>query len=136
MREPEWINETALLLLHAQTLAEHGGLEGVRDEGLLESALARPRNLFAYENVRDLAALASAYVFGIARNHPFADGNKRAAFAALGLFLARNGHRLVADKVDATRKILAVAAGEIEEQELAGWIREHLAKRSESSSER
>jgi len=129
VKEPCWISKTALLLLHAETLAEHGGLEGVRDEGLLESALARPKNLFAYSHAEDLATLASAYVFGIARNHPFADGNKRAAFAALGLFLARNGRHLVADKVDATRKIFAVAAGDILEADFAAWVREHLKKR-------
>lgn len=94
----------------------------------------RPRNLFAYDNVGDLAILASAYAFGIGRNHPFADGNKRAAFAALGLFLARNGRKLVVGKVEATRKILDVAAGDIPEQELADWIREHLEKRPKTSS--
>jgi death-on-curing protein len=129
--EPRWISKTAMLLLHAQSLAEHGGLEGVRDEGLLESALARPRNLYAYEDVHDVAKLAAAYVFGIARNHPFVDGNKRAAFLALGLFAALNGHHLVADKVEATRKMFAAAASEITEEELAVWIHKHLISRSE-----
>jgi death-on-curing protein len=126
VKEPVWISKAAVLLLHAQTLAEHGGLEGVRDEGALESALARPKNLFAYRDVSDVARLGAAYVFGITRNHPFADGNKRAAFATLGVFLAKNGQRLVADKADATRKMLAVASSAMTEEEFATWIREHL----------
>ncbi|HLY58915.1 MAG TPA: type II toxin-antitoxin system death-on-curing family toxin [Stellaceae bacterium] len=129
MSEPRWIDKTALLLLHAESLAEHGGLEGLRDEGLLESALARPQHLHVYEEVADPARLAAAYGFGLARNHPFADGNKRAAFLAIGLFLALNGWRLVADQVDSTRTILGMAAGEITETEFADWIRKHLTAR-------
>lgn len=123
MTEPRWINRRAVELLHAETLAEHGGLEGLRDEGLLESALARPRNLHAYEGETDIPRLAAAYAFGIARNHPFADGNKRTAFLAIGLFLSLNGLRLATDQLDATRAILALAAGESTEEELAQWIR-------------
>jgi death on curing protein len=129
-RTPRWIDKQALLLLHAESLAEHGGLEGMRDEGLLESALARAENIHAYEEDADLARLAAAYGVGIAKNHPFADGNKRAAFLAVGLFLALNGRRLVADKADATRVMLAVAAGELSEAELANWIRTHTKRRS------
>ncbi|MBK6426725.1 MAG: type II toxin-antitoxin system death-on-curing family toxin [Blastocatellia bacterium] len=123
MNEPRWIDRRALLLLHAEGLAEHGGPEGVRDAGLLESALDRPRNLAAYEPESDLARLAACYAVGIARNHPFVDGNKRAAFLSLGLFLALNGQRLVADKVDAVRVMIDVAAGSMDEITLAVWIR-------------
>jgi death-on-curing protein len=125
-----WVGKTALMLLQAESLAEHGGLEGIRDEGLLELALARPVNLNAYEGVTDPARLAAAYAAGIARNHPFADGNKRAAFLALGMFLALNGWRLTADKVDATRTIWALAAGELDEEALTAWIQRNLAPRS------
>jgi death-on-curing protein len=128
--EPAWVALEAVLLLHEESIAEHGGLAGVRDLGLLESALARPQNLFAYEGVSDIARLAAAYAAGIARNHPFADGNKRAAFLALGLFVAINGWRLVADKAEATIVMLDLAAGELEEEALAEWIRARLARRS------
>lgn len=130
MIEPAWVALEAVLLLHEESIAEHGGLAGVRDLGLLESALARPRNLFAYEGVSDIARLAAAHAAGIARNHPFADGNKRAAFLALGLFVAINGWRLVADKAEATIVMLDLAAGELEEEALAEWIRARLARRS------
>ena len=130
MIEPAWVALEAVLLLHEESIAEHGGLAGVRDLGLLESALARPQNLFAYEGVSDIARLAAAYAAGIARNHPFADGNKRAAFLALGLFVAINGWRLVADKAEATIVMLDLAAGELEEEALAEWIRARLARRS------
>jgi len=126
--EPVWLDKTTLLLLHAAALAEHGGMEGMRDEGLLDSALARPRNLFAYEGTESLARLAAAYAIGISRNHPFLDGNKRAAFIALALFIARNGSRLRADQVDATRTMLRVAAGELDENQLADWIESRTVK--------
>ena len=122
MNEPVWVEKAALLLLHAAALAEHGGPEGMRDEGLLESALARPKNLFAYEGVNSPARLAAAYAVGISRNHPFVDGNKRAAFIAMALFLALNGSRLRAEQVDATSIMLRLAAREIGEEELAAWI--------------
>jgi len=128
MKEPRWITKTAVLLLHAQSLAEHGGVEGIRDEGALESALVRPRNLFVYEGISDPVRLGAAYVFGITRNHPFVDGNKRAAFAALGVFLGKNGWRLVADQTDAADTILAAAAGELPEEALATWISKHLVE--------
>ena len=128
MSEPVWLDKTTLLLLHAAALAEHGGMEGIRDEGLLDSALARPRNLFAYEGTESLARLAAAYAIGISRNHPFLDGNKRAAFIALALFIARNGSRLRADQVDATRTMLRVAAGELDENQLADWIESRTVK--------
>jgi death-on-curing protein len=118
-----WIDRHALVLLHAESLAEHGGSSGLRDEGLLESALARPLNLAAY-GTPDFAELAAAYGMGLARNHPFVDGNKRAAFLAVGLFLTLNGYRLHAAQVDATMTMLAVAAGDIDEPAFAAWIRE------------
>jgi death-on-curing protein len=123
MSEPRWIHRRALELLHDESLAEHGGAPGLRDENLLESALARPLNLYAYQGTTDLARLAASYAFGIARNHPFADGNKRAALLALGLFLALNGLRLVAAQTDAYETMMRLAAGELSEEALAHWIR-------------
>lgn len=129
MKEPQWIGRRALVLLHGETLAEHGGPAGVLDEGLLDSALARPRQIFNYEEKSDLARLAAAYGAGLVRDHPFADGNKRAAFLAVGLFLGLNGFRLVADEVAATRTVLALAAGELSEKDFAAWIRTHVKRR-------
>ena len=121
-REPKWIDKRALLLLHEESLAMFGGARGMRDEGLLDSALARPVNQYLYEKADSLAGLAAAYGFGIAKNHAFVDGNKRAAFMAIGLFLAINGKRLRADQVDAIQTILALAAGNLDEAGLAKWI--------------
>ena len=124
-RQWRWVDKRVLLLLHDESLAEHGGASGLRDAGLLDSALARPLNLALYESP-DVAQLAAAYGVGLARNHPFVDGNKRAAFLAVGLFLARNGYRLVATQVDATLTMLGVAAGDIAEDTFAGWLRDHI----------
>lgn len=123
-----WIDRHALVLLHDESLAEHGGSSGLRDGGLLESALARPRNLAAY-GAPDFAELAAGYGVGVARNHPFVDGNKRAAFLAVGMFLALNGYRLTSTQADATLTMLAVAAGDIDEPTFAAWIRQHSRKR-------
>ena len=128
MTEPRWIDKRALLLLHDEDLTEHGGLPGLRDEGLLDSALARPLNLLAYGEP-SMAELAAAYAFGIARNHPFADGNKRAALLSVGLFLAINAISFQPDKVEATHVFLALAAGEISEEELGAWIGRNSVKR-------
>ena len=128
MSEWRWLDERALTLLHDESLAEHGGAPGVRDEGLLKSALARPLHLLAYEEP-DLASLAAAYAVGIAKNHPFVDGNKRTGFLALGLFLALNGHKLVATQAEATLAMFSVAASEIDEQTFAAWIRDHVEPR-------
>jgi len=125
-REARWIDKRALLLLHEESLAMFGGARGMRDEGLLDSALARPVNQFLYEKADSLAGLAAAYGFGIAKNHAFVDGNKRAAFMAIGLFLAINGKRLRADQVDAIQTILALAAGNLDEAGLAKWIGANL----------
>jgi death-on-curing protein len=128
MNEPRWIDQRALLLLHSASLAEHGGLESVRDEALLESALNRPRNKFTYENKCDVFDLAAAYGFALARNHPFHDGNKRIAFLAVGLFLAINNYRLVADQLDAIQKMVSLAAGQLTEKSFADWVRKHAVK--------
>ena len=123
-----WVNRQVLLLLHDESLAEHGGAAGLRDEGLLDSALARPLNLALYTEP-DVAGLAAAYGVGVAKNHPFVDGNKRAAFLAVGMFLAVNGYRLHATQVDATLTVLAVAAGEMDEATFAQWIHQHIQLR-------
>ena len=123
-----WIDKRALLLLHDESLAEHGGAAGLRDEGLLESALARPQHRASYGNP-DLAELAAACGVGLAKNHPFIDGNKRVAFLAVGVFLALNGLRLVATQAEATLTMLGVASGEVEEAAFAAWIRTHTAPR-------
>ncbi len=122
MNPPRWISKTFLLAIHGRLLAEHGGGTGLRDEGLLESALASPRNRFEYEE-GDLFDLAAAYAFVITRNHPFVDGNKRIAFAAAGIFLELNGHRLDASEVDAVGAVLALSRGEIDADAFAVWLR-------------
>lgn len=124
----KWVDRRALELLHDESLAEHGGAPGLRDEGLFESALARPLNLAAY-GAPDLSDLAAAYGVGLAKNHPFVDGNKRVAFLGVGLFLALNGTRIVATQAEATAAMLAVAAGEIDERAFAAWIRERSRHR-------
>ena len=126
MSAPVWLDRRALELLHGESIAEHGGADGLRDEGLFESALARPQNLFAYEGETEIARLAACYGFGLAKNHAFVDGNKRVAFIATGLFLRLNGHRLVADQVQATMTMLTVASGAFSESEFADWIRKHI----------
>ncbi|MFZ4534861.1 type II toxin-antitoxin system death-on-curing family toxin [Propionivibrio sp.] len=123
-----WVDKQALLLLHDESLAEHGGASGLRDEGLLDSALARPLNRVAYE-VPDVAALAASYGYGVVKNHAFVDGNKRVAFLCVGLFLAINGWRLKASQLEATSAMLAVAAGELDEAAFAEWLRRHLVAR-------
>jgi death on curing protein len=128
MKEPRWLPKDLILAVHNRQLAEHGGGAGVRDEGLLESALARPQNLFAYGE-SDVAALAGAYAFGIAKNHPFVDGNKRTAFVACELFLATNGYDLVASDEECLAMMLSLAASEIGEAEFAAWLRENTPPR-------
>jgi death-on-curing protein len=123
-----WLDPAVIYAVHNAQLAEHGGSAGVRDQGLLESALARGQNLAAYGEP-DVADLAAAYGYGIARNHPFVDGNKRTAFVAVELFLALNGYDLQATDVDCVLTMLALAAGEIDEPSFARWIREHSARR-------
>jgi len=125
VNEPHWLDTTIVLDVHAEQLALFGGADGVRDLGLLESALARPVNKFAYGET-NLAALAAAYAFGIARNHAFVDGNKRAAFASIIVFLGLNGIDFDVPPEVATAFILGLAAGEIDEEGLARWIEDNL----------
>jgi death-on-curing protein len=128
MTEWVWIDPTVALAVHEEQLAEHGGSPGVRDIGLLESALARPVNLAAYGKP-DVAELAASYGFGIARNHPFVDGNKRTAFVSVELFLRLNGFRLSANDSACVLTMLAVAAGEMDEASFADWLRRYCVKR-------
>lgn len=121
MTEPRWLDTAIVLDVHAEQLALFGGADGIRDQGLLESALARPINKFAYGET-SLAALAAAYAFGLARNHPFVDGNKRAAFASIIVFLGLDGIDFDVPPEEATAAILGVAAGEIDEEGLTRWI--------------
>lgn len=127
-REWRWIDKRALLMLHDESLAEHGGAGGLRDEGLFDSARARPLNLAACSEP-DAADLAAAYGYGLAKNHPFVDGNKRAAFLAAGLFLALNGLRLRASQAEATVAMFTLAAGELDEAGFAAWLRLHSEPR-------
>lgn len=123
--EPVWLDERLALAIHDRQLAEHGGGAGVRDAGLLASALTRPQNRWAYGDV-DAAELAAAYAYGIARNHPFVDGNKRTAWVLARVFLAINGRELTFSANEAIAVMLALAAGELSEAELADWFRTHL----------
>ena len=128
-----WVTKSALLLLHDESLTMHGGRAGMRDEGLLDSALAKPLNVVAYadpEHRPDLATLAASYCFGLAKNQAFVDGNKRAAFLATGLFLHLNAHRLVATQADATQTMLGVAAGDVSEDAFATWLRQRVMPRA------
>jgi len=120
-----WIEAAVIVAVHDMQIAEHGGGEGLRDAGLLESALARPQNLAAYGSP-DAAQLAAAYGYGIARNHPFVDGNKRLAFIATKLFLRLNGWDFVAGNVEHVSIMLRLAEGSLSEEDFAAWIRQHL----------
>ena len=122
-----WINSAVLIAVHDSQLAEHGGGAGVRDHGLLASALSRPENLAAYGEP-DVADLAAAYGFGISRNHAFIDGNKRTGFVGAAMFLRLNGYKLVADDASKVLTMVAVSAGDITEAEFAAWIRLHVNK--------
>ena len=124
-----WLDRAVLIATHDEQLAEHGGAAGFRDEGLFDSALARPLNLAAYESP-DAAALAASYAVALAKNHPFIDGNKRTAFVAMELFLLLNGHDLNATDAECVLVMLAVAASEFDEAALAAWLRERTAPRA------
>ncbi|MDN5865499.1 MAG: type II toxin-antitoxin system death-on-curing family toxin [Gammaproteobacteria bacterium] len=122
-----WLDKRLALAIHDRQLAEHGGSPGIRDEGLLESALARPQHLFAYANpAPDLADLAASLAYGLARNHPFVDGNKRTAYVSCRSFMELNGAALAASPGDKYLTILALAEGELEVGEFASWLRAHM----------
>jgi death on curing protein len=129
VKEPRWLDVIMVRAIHASQVQEHGGSLGLRDKGLLDSALARPRNRLHYEPEADLIDLAASYGFGLARNHPFIDGNKRVAFQAMYVFLGLNGLRVDAEEPEVVRVILALAAGELQEAGLAEWLRKHTASR-------
>ena len=127
MSEPFWLTVGMIVAIHDEQLAIHGGSAGLRDQALLESALDRPRNKWAYEQA-ELPELAAAYGYGIARNHPFIDGNKRSALLAIYTFLGVNGVDFIVPEADAAAMILALAAGEVSEESLARWIRDNWPK--------
>ncbi|MFT3867066.1 MAG: type II toxin-antitoxin system death-on-curing family toxin [Nibricoccus sp.] len=122
MKTPVWVRRDVVLAVQEMLLAEHGGAAGIRDEGMFDSALGRPENLFAYGKPT-VFELAATYAFGLAKNHPFIDGNKRIAFATAIMFLELNGYRFTATEVDAVLKTLALAASELSESEYANWIK-------------
>ena len=129
MDEPQWITDEAARAIHRRQLDEFGGIEGVRDSGLLDSALARPRNAFAYAaESADVASLAAAYAFGIARNHPFLDGNKRTAAVVCETFILANGQVLQTDNDAWYAVLMHLAAGEISEEDFAAWLRERVVE--------
>jgi death-on-curing protein len=131
-QEPVWVRDDVVLAIHRRQLAENGGSDGVRDPGLLSSALARPRNLLAYgEPAPDLPALAAAYAYGIVRNHPFVDGNKRTGYVVCRTFLLINGQDIDASQQEKYLTFLHLAEGSLEEEALSGWIRSHLSTRSQ-----
>lgn len=123
-----WISKELVLAIHERQLARHGGLDGLRDEGMLDSALARPMNLAAYaDETPSIAQLAAAYAFGLARNHPFLDGNKRTAAVACELFIELNGKRLEATDEDLYPIYIALADGSLSEEDFAAWLESHVA---------
>ena len=129
MTEPRWLTLTVALAVHADQIREHGGTPGLRDRGLLESALARAPNLHRYQPQADLCALASAYGFGIARDHPFVDGNKRVAFQAMYVFLGLNGLTIESEEPEVVHMMVALAGGEMSDADVALWLRGHTVPR-------
>ncbi len=125
MDEPIWVEKPELLVVHSRQLAEHGGSDGIRDESLLDSALAKPRNIFAYEDSATLPRLAASYAFGIARNHAFVDGNKRTALVVAEGFLRFNGLKIVAPPEEKYLTFLHLAEGSLGEEEMAAWFTSH-----------
>jgi death on curing protein len=128
-REPRWVSRLVVDAIQTDMLLNHGGVPGLRDEDLLESALARPRQRFTYDATTDLAALAAAYGFGLARNHPYSDGNKRVAFVTMGMFLGLNGLEFTASEAEVVTTLVSLASGTLDEDTLADWIRLHTVKR-------
>ena len=129
MREPVWIDERDALALHDRLIALEGGAAGLHDEGLLQSALARPQQLRAHQAEADVIQMAAAYTAGIVRDHPFIDGNKRTGFVVGVLFLELNGYRFVASEEDAAQAVLSLAAGRLEEEAFAAWLRANAKRR-------
>ena len=129
MKEPRWLDALMIRAIHTSQIREHGGSIGLRDKDLLESALARPRHRFQYQPDADLSDLAASLGFGLARNHPFVDGNKRVAFQSMYVFLSLNGLRIDADEPDVVHTVLSLAAGDLREPELAEWLRRHTTAR-------
>jgi death on curing protein len=125
--EPSWLTYDQVLAIHSRQLGRFGGAPGLRDEGILRSALERPVNKWQYQQA-DMAMLAAAYAFGLAKNHAFVDGNKRAAFLTMVVFLRKNGVRFAPDQAQSTKIMLALAAGEVSEESLARWIRDNWPK--------
>jgi death-on-curing protein len=132
--EPRWLARLAVDAIQQDLITTHGGVPGIRDEVLVESALARPRQAFAYGTAPDVAALAASYGYGIARNHPYQDGNKRIAFVALAVFAELNGFELEAPEADVVDVMLRLAAGDLDEVHLAEWLRAHLLAMGDSYS--
>ncbi len=128
-REPKWLSRVVVDAIHNDQLREHGGLPGMRDENVLESALARPEQKWHYADSTDLPMLAAAYAFGLVKNHPYRDGNKRIGFLALVTFLGINGHDLSATDAEVVAEILSLADGSVSEEALADWIRRHSSRR-------
>lgn len=129
MNEPRWLSQSVVLTIHADQIRSHGGSLGLRDRGLLQSALDRPRNRFHYEPDSGLFSLAAAYGFALANNHPFIDGNKRVAFQAMYVFLGLNGFRIEAPEEAVVSVMLSVASGEFDEERLVSWLEAHTAPR-------
>ena len=127
-REPRWLSRVVIDAIHSDQLREHGGLPGVRDENVLESALARPQQKWHYETQTDVPMLAAAYAFGLVKGHPYRDGNKRIGFLAMVTFLGINGHELEAPEAEVVVEFLALADGRVSENQLADWIRERVSK--------
>ena len=125
VNEPRWLSRSVVDFIHTSQIREHGGSYGIRDEGLIESALERPRNKWTYEEEADLADLAAAYGYGLARNHGFLDGNKRVAFMATYTFLGLNGFELDVSETEVVQVMLDLAASRLDESQLASWIRQH-----------
>lgn len=123
-----WVDPLVLQMLHSESLAQHGGSTGVRDQGAFDSAMKRAENLAHYDDQADIADLAATYAYGLAKNHPFVDGNKRAAFLSVGIFLGVNGYQLTATPAEAIHAMLELAGADLPEKAFAGWIRDHLAK--------
>lgn len=131
MAEPVWLTRSVVEVLHADQIREHGGKPGVRDVPLLESALARPRRAWEYDEDADIAALAAEYGFGLAKNHPFADGNKRIALVATNVFLLINGYEIDAHEAEVVNAMLRLADGRLTRSRFAQWIRKYLVKYEE-----